>query len=148
METILVVAAVVVVWAVAVLFIIRFFMGAKRLREAEDAQSARAAERPAGIRVVRNPQPRVPGRHGTAVHLSSKYEFQIRGSRRAGTSTAGNNTAGNSTVSDDAGQMELEGQTSINELLIEAGEEPIHPIVVAGPTDAQIRAFLADDGGA
>jgi flagellar basal body-associated protein FliL len=41
-EIVLIIAAVVVAWAVAVLLIIRFFMGAKRIREMEEAAMERA----------------------------------------------------------------------------------------------------------
>jgi biopolymer transport protein ExbB/TolQ len=41
-EIVLIIAAIVVAWAVAVLLIIRFFMGAKRIREMEEAAMERA----------------------------------------------------------------------------------------------------------
>ncbi|MCZ2404685.1 hypothetical protein IV498_16240 [Paenarthrobacter sp. Z7-10] len=130
MEIALVIVAVVVAWALAVAVIIRFMMGAKRLRAAEDAMAARAAEE-AENSTAENLLRRVPDAHVAGGNLSSKHE------RRLGTNP----------VSSESQPAELAGQTSINDLLIEAGEEPIHPIVVAAPTDAQIHAFMADGDG-
>lgn len=42
----------------------------------------------------------------------------------------------------DEPSAELDGQLSINDYLIELGEEPVHKIVVAEPTDEEIAAFF------
>lgn len=40
---------------------------------------------------------------------------------------------------------ELEGQTSINEHLVELGEKPVLKIEVREPTDEEISAFLTGE---
>lgn len=48
----------------------------------------------------------------------------------------------NEQESADEPSAELDGQLSINDYLIELGEEPVLKIVVAEPTDEEIAAFF------
>lgn len=46
---------------------------------------------------------------------------------------------------DEESPEELEGQTSINEHLVELGEKPVLKVEVREPTDEEISAFLTEE---